>query len=346
MTLRAPPTALLDPTRMQTRRWSLAGYLVPALKGAALEVAGEYVPQRQLVGWATTWGKLNPDGSVSETTDRDGQVMDAAAEMGKIDWSAYLNGGFWNDLHRQRLPDGKPPPFPDYKRDIIVGRPQGLEWCPPGHPIAEAHRKVGWITWGHLWDRNDPDSWRLTGDYVPEPQDLDRADYYWKLVNDLDDSSYRLGFSLHGLMATSPCGKRITYALINALALAPLPQDPDATIEILKGQGDDPITVLGRAKVGTTEPPPCGRCSCPPGVCGLVLRKGVEGETGRPVPDTSGSSFSSGANPATPAPSMDTPDAFTSEAALIEAFARQYNVTHEVAQAFLLAYLATAGDSR
>ncbi len=275
--------SIVDPTVVNVRPWGLSGLLVA--ETAMLKDAST-APSRKMAGWATTWANIGEDGSLAEAVDRDDQVMDAASDIDKIDWSRYLDGGLWNDQHIAPLPNGQMPRRAQGKDPIYVGVPTGLEWCPPGHELAQAHRKAGWFTWGHLFDRRNPDSWRAHTTYVPTPTDLDRADYYFELANLMKaESDTSLAFSVHGLMATSPCGKRIVWATVNGLALCTVPSNPGATAELIRGL-HTPDIVLGRAKVGTTEPRPCGRCSCPPGLCGQVLRKsqvndGTDVESGR-----------------------------------------------------------------
>lgn len=258
--------ALLDPESLPIREWGISGrLLVPMAKAAPGE------PVRRLAGWATTYARLGEDGTEYESWDRDDQLMEAAKSAATIDWSMYLKGGLWNDTHVAPLPNGRMPSVYAGRDPIYVGVPSGLEFCPPEHELAKTHRKAGWFTWGHLFDRHDPDSWRAYTSHRPSPNELDRADHFWETAQLLKDTGRTLGFSMHGLMATSPCGKRITWAKSNGLAVCELPSNADATAELMKAVSRPSIErAMGRAKVGA---PPCGRCRCPPGVCGQLLRK-------------------------------------------------------------------------
>lgn len=240
--------------------------LVPMAK------AGPGEPKRRLAGWATTYARLDAEGREHDSWDRDDQLMEAAKSASMIDWSMYLQGGLWNDTHIAPLPNGKMPRAFAGHEPVYVGVPSGLEFCPPGHELAKAHRKAGWFTWGHLFDREDPDSWRRYTDHRPSPAELDRADHFWDTAQLLKDTGRTLGFSMHGLMATSPCGKRITWAKSNGLAVCELPSNADATAELMKAVVALPSIerAIGRAKVGAS---PCSRCSCPPGVCGQLMQK-------------------------------------------------------------------------
>lgn len=253
------------------------------LRKASAGVEG-HEPSRALGGWATTYGKLGPDGQVIPTWDRDDQVMDAARELEGIDWSTYLRGGggFWNDTHiGGRAGD----------RQIKVGIGTALGFHGPGSELAQDHGKVGWWTAGHLWDRNDPNSWSLYTDYRPTPQDLDRADYFWDLATGpLRGADRTLGFSVDGLMRTSPCRRRIIWAAVQEVALAVGPANPDCTVEVLhKAQGvAQGFDFLRPGLIGADAlPAECGRCRCPPGVCGLArvasLKKS-QGVQRHPVP--------------------------------------------------------------
>lgn len=270
----SPPShlqALLDPSSLPIREWGLTGVLAQPMMKASL---GQ--PKRQLAGFATTYAVVDADGNLHESWDRDGQVMEAAKAANMIDWSMYLRGGMWNDTHIAPLPNGAMPRVYQGRDPVYVGVPQGLEFCAPGSEMAKAHRKVGWFTWGHLFDRRDPDSWRRHTEHYPSPDELDRSDYFWDTADLLKDTGRTLGFSMHGLMATSPCGTRIIWAKSNGLAVCELPSNPASTAEareLLKAQlGERPSLeqALGRAKPDRS---PCGRCSCPPGVCGVQLRK-------------------------------------------------------------------------
>lgn len=346
-----PPTTsellkhvLLDPEITPVVAWHLTGTLVHVelVKGDV-----GHVPTRPLAGWATTYGKLGPDGQVLETVDRDGQVMDAAAEAGRIDWSGYVQGGLWNDMHRAPLPDGRMPAMARGRRATYVGTPRALEFCGATHPLAKAHRKVGYFTAGHLWDRRDPESWRRYGNHLPTPEELDRADHYWELADLVKGTDRPIGFSLHGLMATSPCKKRIIYARVNGLALCELPRNPDTTAEaeLIKAfdipEGSMPLAqAIGRSRVGAAEPPPCGRCACPPGMCGQLLRKatGTAWDTGPIV--------SHNVPPHDPAPSPRTTRGQyeAHRADIVSRMMARYNLREEEANTFFDVWLSTLTD--
>ena len=236
-------------------------------------------PARRLAGWLTTYGKLGPDGAVVPTEDRDGQVFEAAKQLGDIDWSAYVRGGLWNDSHRAPFPDGSwPPSAPGpVGKAVYVGIGTRLEFHGADSPLAQAHGKVGFFTVGHLWDRTDPSSWQDYTDYTPSAEDLDKADEFWRLANILEDAGATLGFSAHGVARLSKCGRRILHAQIVGAAVCTGPRNPDATVAIAKGlAGDvsldalDPARALRGAKPAV-DARPCGRCSCVVGTCmGMV----------------------------------------------------------------------------
>lgn len=246
-------------------RFQLLGAAQP-LRKASAGVEG-HEPSRPLGGWATTYGKLATDGRVLPTWDRDDQVMEAARELEGIDWTAYLRtgGGFWNDTHVGGRPGD---------RQIKIGIGTALEFHGPGSELAQDHGKVGWWTAGHLWDRNDPNSWALYTSYRPTPADLDRADYFWGLATGpLRGADRTLGFSVDGLMRTSPCRRRIIWAAVQEVALAVGPSNPDCTVEVLSKAlpSVSGLDFLRPGQIGVGGlPPECGRCRCPPGVCGLA----------------------------------------------------------------------------
>lgn len=215
--------------------------------------AGGYVPRRQLGGWLMTYGKVAPDGSVVPTVDRDDQVMEAARELGHIDWQSYLAKGAWNDTHDE---------------GVIVGHPTGLEFHDGSTELSKASRKVGFWTEGHLWDPEDARSWTAFGCSTPSPRELERADHFWHLATMLKGSPRPLGFSAHGLMALSPCGKRIIKCKVTQAAICELPKNPDATIDLVKGS---PLELM-RKGIVTRSDRPCGRCSCPAGACEGLLK--------------------------------------------------------------------------
>jgi hypothetical protein len=240
-------------------------------------------PARRLAGWLTTYGKLGPDGEVVPTEDRDGQVFEASANLGKIDWTEYVRGGLWNDSHRAPFPDGRwPEQAPGPKGvAVYVGIGTRLEFHDATSPLAKAHGKVGFFTVGHLWDPADASSWEDYTDYVPNAEDLAKASEFWALANVLDDAGASLGFSAHGVATLSSCRRRILTARIIGAAVCTGPRNPDATAAIAKGiTGDvdarllDPAVAFGKA-VPARDARPCGRCSCLAGTCaGLALAKG------------------------------------------------------------------------
>lgn len=204
---------------------------------------------RPMGGWLATAGKLDGDGITVPTTDRDGQVFEAVAELGRVDWTPYVQRGVWNDTHNEA---------------VTVGLPDSLAYYDAASEMAAAHGKIGLYTTGHLFDRDDPRSWAgLTdADGVPReptPREFERADHFWALAGRLAGLPRTLALSAHGRMALSPCGKRIILALIEAAAVCELPKNPDATLEPLR------LGVPG-AKIRVTASA-CGRCRCPAGVC-------------------------------------------------------------------------------
>ena len=248
MTLARPPA----PT---SARFDLLGDVQPLAKGG-----DGYVPRRQLGGWLATYGKIADDGSVVPTRDRQGHIMEAASAIGGIDFSEYLAKGLWNDTH-QGYPGGAPGPR------IHVGVPRALEFHDATTALAKAHRKVGFWTEGHLFDREDPRSWTLYTDYQPTSRDLDRADYFWGLATMLKGMPRPLGFSAQGKMLISPCGNRIIWAQIAQNAVCEMPQNPDSAA-LPMALAVDGERMIRREMVGAA---PCDSCRCPPGArCKLV----------------------------------------------------------------------------
>lgn len=252
-----------------------------AVLGKAAPDAQAHQPTRPMGGWATTYGKVTSTGEVVPTVDRDEQIMECARAAGLIDWTGYLRQGrgFWNDTHRGGRPGD---------RAFKVGIGTSLEFHGPSSALARAHGKMGWWTAGHLWDRNDPDSWRLYTTYQPTSADLDRADHFWGLAtNELALADRPLGFSVDGLMQLSPCKRRILKAWISELALAVGPRNADCTAEpLLKAAlpSADPLLWLRPERVGVESlPAACRTCACPAGACGLV-RKAAETSPGVAVP--------------------------------------------------------------
>lgn len=257
--------------------WSSTG-LMTAVHPDLAKGGDQHRPLRPLAGWATTWAKLDANDAIVTTRDRHKQTMDAAAEVGKLDWSAYVDHGVWNDTHTSAL----------------VGVPTYLEWVANAkHPLAKSHRKLGFFTAGHLWDRKDPDSWRLyapprpdadgnvtAGGVQLEPteEELRKADRFWDLAMRFMELGRPLGFSVQGKMLLSPCEGRIVRAWVTSNAVCELPVNPDATAEpilaMLKAETSPSVLDVLRPKM--IGKPPCGRCTCPGGVCfvgGLPLAK-------------------------------------------------------------------------
>lgn len=218
-----------------------------------------YAPQRQLGGWLATSHKIAADGSLVPTVDREGHFFEAAKTLGAIDFSEYLDPGkgargLWNDTHH-------------FNGQAWVGVPTALEHHDEVSDLAKAHGKVGWWTEGHLFDRNDPKSWTEFTTYVPTPTDLDRADYYWNAAVMLKGLPRDLGFSAHGKMLLSPCGRRIIWAAVTECAVCELPQNPDATVQPLRLAVPIEPGMLGRDD--------CATCACPPNLRCPPLRKAV-----------------------------------------------------------------------
>lgn len=169
---------------------------------------------RLLGGWLTTYGQIADDGSVVPTEDRQGQIFEAAKQPGNIDWSGYLNRGWWNDAH---------------DRSTIIGRPLTLNFHDGSTDFGKEHRKVGWYSLGTMFDRNDP---KTFGDYKgskegPSDRELERSDELWNRA----DSLGGLGFSVDGMYLPDETKKRIVYAVIDQAALHPTPHNPDAVVE-------------------------------------------------------------------------------------------------------------------
>lgn len=231
-------------------RFELLGDIVPLAKAVP---ADGYAPRRQLGGWIATYGTILDTGVVEPTQDREGHVFEAARALGRIDWSGYLRKGIWNDTHDP----------------IYVGVPTALEFHDATSELAKAHRRVGFWTEGHLFDRNDPQSWTRFTTYEPTETDLARADHFWTLATMLKGLPRPLGFSAHGRMILSKCGKRIVWAQVDENAVCETPQNAFATAQPLRLASS---VRLNEAMVGAT---PCGNCTCPPGARCPVLAKAV-----------------------------------------------------------------------
>lgn len=246
-------------------RFDLLGTIEPLAK-ASVDRDG-YRPSRPLGGWLATYGRIGQNGAVIPVEDRQGHIFEAARTLGMIDFSRYLTKGRWNDTHQGYTPDTMHLP------KVFVGVPTGLEFHDEHTELAKAHRKVGFWTEGHLFDRNDPRSWTLFTDYEPTESDLNRSDYYWNLATMLKGVPRPLGFSAQGKMLLSPCGKRIIWAQINENAVCEVPQNPDATAQPLALA----VPISG-SMVGAS---PCDSCRCPPGArCPTVgMAKGINAGT-------------------------------------------------------------------
>jgi hypothetical protein len=254
-------------TTEHVRRFRLVGEVVP-LHGLRKAASAGWQPTRPLGGWLMTYGKIGPDGGIVPTVDREGHIVEAARELGHIDWSGYMRKGTWNDTHDE---------------GCIVGMPTSLEFHDADTELAKAHRKVGFWTTGHLFDRDDPQSWAGLTDGGGNPRrptehELARADHFWRLGMLLKGLPRPLGFSAHGRMALSSCRRRIIYCEVDAAAVCEVPQNPDATAELLKAvrfevEGS-PLEFLRPGMIGADPPRSCGRCSCAPGSCEGLLRKG------------------------------------------------------------------------
>lgn len=201
------------------------GEVMPLVYGAlskAVPTGGLYVPKRALGGWLMTYGKIGLDGKVIRTRDREGHVMVAAKQLGSVDVRPYVESGLWNDTH---LVNGAT------SKKMMVGVPSVIEFHDGTTPLSKAHRKVGYWTAGHLYDRAEPDSWRLYGDYVPTPVDLDRADYLWAHAQMFKGTPRTLGFSAEGEMYEAE--GEILWARLTGAAVCVVPQNPDTTAEVL-----------------------------------------------------------------------------------------------------------------
>lgn len=248
----------LDPhAPFATHHFELTGEVVPLIKSGG--PASGHVATRPMGGWLMTYGKLTDGGVLVPTVDRDKQIIEAARELGHIDWSPYLENGLWNDTHDE---------------SVIVGVPETLSFHDESSEMAQAHRKVGFWTTGHLWDRNDPQSWEAYvdcsrwADGRPSERELAQADHFWNLANLLQGLPRPLALSAHGEMALSPCNSRVIWCRVRQAAVCELPKNPDATLEIMaKGAR---LFELRKGMVGRN---PCGRCTCPPWACDGLLRK-------------------------------------------------------------------------
>lgn len=206
-----------------------------------------WTPTRPLGGWLATFGKLDENGGIIPTRDRQGHIFEAARTIGQIDFTDYLEKGRWNDTH--------------HKPKVWVGVPTLLEHHDERSELAKAHRKVGWWTEGHLYDRHDPRSWSLFGDYEPTTEDLAKADHFWTLATMLKGLPRPLGFSAEGQMLLSPCKTRIIWAKVDGNAVCEVPQNPDTAAVPLELAVPDDMPLVSEM----VHRLPCDNCRCPPG---------------------------------------------------------------------------------
>lgn len=209
-------------------------------------------------GWLATFAQVGPGGELIPTVDREGHLFEAARTLATIDFTPYLKRGLWNDTHK--------------KPKVYVGVPTGLEQHDGTTELSKAHRKAGWWTEGHLWDRRDPRSWTLFTDHEPTSEELNRADEFWRLAQLLKGTARPLGFSAEGHMLLSPCGTRIIWAQIAGNAICETPQNLDSTaipLELAVPEG----RILSPDMLGRS---PCETCACPPGARCLTLSKATD----------------------------------------------------------------------
>lgn len=243
--------------RISAQRFTISGIMRPLSKSTTATML-DWTPTRPVGGWLATYGKINDEGHVVPTKDRDGHIFEAARELGRVRFATYLERGKFNDNH---------------KTGITVGFPTLLEHHDEESPLALAHRKVGYWTEGYLLDRNDPNTWEARG-YEPTEEDFSRADYYWRLSRLLKGTTRGLALSAHGQYAQSPCGNRITWADIHEAAVCEVPRNPDTVLMPL--ELGTPLRI-GAEGIGVAGADPCATCSCPANACRkLVLAKGTK----------------------------------------------------------------------
>lgn len=251
------PVLVARSATVEERAFALRGELLPLIKGAPGPQG--HKPTRAMAGWLMVYALIGPNGGLQPVRDRDGQVMEAASELHRIDWTEYLEKGHWNDTHTER----------------IVGHSTSLEFHDGSTELAKAHRKVGFFTSGHLFDRADPSSWLLYTDHRPSDAELRRADDFWLLATCLKGTPRPLGFSAHGLMALSPCKSRVLYAKCDQSAICELPKNPGSTAEIMElALQDSPLEWMRKGVIDRHDKP-CRTCTCPPGAACLRLAKGA-----------------------------------------------------------------------
>lgn len=287
----------MELANLHIERFRITGSVMPlrSLMKATMADAKGY--SRPMGGWLMTYGKIGENGGVVPTEDREGHTADVASQLGLINWTKYLKGGVWNDTHNE---------------GVVVGLPipGGLEFHDGTTELSNAHGKVGFWTAGRLFDKADPSSWLGLTDKLgkarrPTTHEFERADRYWALAHMLKGLPRSLMLSAHGLMALSPCGRRIIYAEVSAAAVCDLGINPDCTLDMMKAiakiQGGDvtPMQLLAKGRrfprVGL---PSCGNCTCPAGACErITLAKGFPIDRGSepfpgPAPSPSNASMS------------------------------------------------------
>jgi len=282
---------------------------------------------RPMGGWLATYGKIAPNGVIVPTKDRDGQVFEAARQLGAIDWQPYLKGGKWNDTHNKL----EAPKSHAYA-ETIVGLPLTIEFHDGTTELSKAHGKVGFWTTGRLFDRADPASWEGLG-RRPTEHEFARSDYFWSTAHLLKGLPRPLGLSAEGLCALSPCKKRIIAAQFTDAAVCEVPVDPDCTVEMLEKGRTDLMDLLidGRRAPPVAGGAPCGKCRCPAGACEGLLRKGQAAVVPQDL---------EGAAPTLAGPTMPNPNVQTDRELLIDRIMGKFMVDRETAERWLALYLA------
>lgn len=213
--------------------WRMDGEVMPVRVEPLEKGISSRVPRRPLAGWLMVYATLGPQGQVVPVKDRDGQLHEAAKELGHIDWTPYLEKGGWIDNHRWLFPDGAPAPVgtrPDGGKRVHVGRAHTLEFHDGGTDLSLAHRKIGYFTSGELYDREDPESWRGLG-RTPTPLEFERAEHYWDLAHMLKGTPRPLAFSADGIMALSKDKARLLWARVDFAGVCEIPKHPATTAE-------------------------------------------------------------------------------------------------------------------
>lgn len=265
----------------------LVGLTAPGTSVPLAKAVG-YRPKRTLAGWLLPFLTVSAiNGSQHLIVDRDDQTFDAATRAGAIDWSGFINHGFWSDTHSDRL----------------VGVPTYLDYHAPESALAKAHGCAGWFQAGHLFDRAEPESWRefLTirparpevrasagvpyrpatpeMPYTPTTMELDRADYLWHAGEELAKAGGSLGFSVEGRCWFSPCNRRIVRARILGAAVALTPKNPWAAAVPLEQTLQKAVAEQGAflRAFRETSGRQCGRCRCE-APCAVVQQQNIAGE--------------------------------------------------------------------